>query len=113
LLSPKTVELVRIDSRGGLQNFKFVEMGGRSGRDVACLVGDTDSQNLESREISARREQQGSVVPPFLNEAGTRLNVLFSSVLLFGHAALFTNTTHSNYFQFYNNAILGIGKIFF
>jgi hypothetical protein len=86
LLSPKTVELVRIDSRGGLQNFKFVEMGGRSRRDVACLVG--DSQKLESREISARREQQGSVVPPFPNEAGTRLNVLFSSHLLLRHAAL-------------------------
>jgi hypothetical protein len=39
-----------------------------------------NSQKLESREISARRERQGT---PFLDEAGARLDVLFPCLLLF------------------------------
>ncbi len=77
---------------------------------MACLVG--DSQKLESREISARREQQGSVVPPFSQRGRHEAEYFVFVPPSLKTCCSFTNTTHSNHFQFYNDAILGIGKTF-
>jgi hypothetical protein len=66
-------------------------------------------QKLESREFSVAGATR---VPPFPNEAGTRLNVFFPCLLLARRCRFSSNATHSNYFQSYNDAILAIGEVF-
>jgi hypothetical protein len=78
-------------------------------KETRCGPGRTLGQKLESREFSVAGATR---VPPFPNEAGTRLNVFFPCLLLSRRCWFSSNTTHTNYFQFYNDAILGIGKVF-
>lgn len=68
-----------------------------------------EQPKLELANFLAQREGQGS---PLFQTRQSRGSMFIVYLLHFrGDAAAVRNTTHSNYFQFYNDAILGIGEL--
>jgi hypothetical protein len=71
----------------------------------------TDSPKLKSREISARREVTGVRGTPFFQRGRHEAECFVFVPPSLRTCCSFTNTTHSNYFQFYNDAILGMVRL--
>jgi hypothetical protein len=104
----KIVESTKNESTGGDGRFQGEDLLD-VGRDLACNGIAQKAQSFSRAEFSARQERQGS---PLFSKRGRRKAerfhracFWFSELLFFHH-----NKIHSNYFQFYNDAILGIGE---